>query len=202
MQLAVSAKLFAYWDALRAGRSAPERNDIEPGAIRGILADTFVLDFDKQSGFPFRIAGSRANALFQQELRGFSFLQLWREADRQEVKAALQRVANDAQPHLLSGEAMPPGLEEVKIEAILLPLRHHGSTRSRVLGSFAVAAAPHWLGLVGAGPARLTSLGPLGPSKSSKNDKTPPSPASGFSVANLPARRGHLRFGWRGGKGA
>jgi len=200
MQLAVSAKLYAYWDALRAGRSAPERNDIEPGAIRGILADTFVLDFDKQSGFPFRIAGSRANALFLQELRGLSFLQLWREVDRQEVRAALQRVANDAQPHLLRGEAKPAGLEALEIEATLLPLRHHGSTRSRVLGSFAVAGAPHWLGLVGAGPARLTSLGPLDPSESSKTDKTPPSPES-FSGPNLRPRRGHLLFGWRDGRG-
>src|SRR5271166_3553302 len=130
MQLAISMELYAYWNALRAGRGAPERNDIEPGAIRGILADTFVLDFDKQSGFPFRIAGSRANALFLQELRGLSFLQLWREVDRQEVRAALQRVANDAQPHLLRGEAKPAGLEALEIEATLLPLRHHGSTRS------------------------------------------------------------------------
>ena len=82
MKLAISRELYAYWDALRAGRSAPERNDIEPGAIRGVLADTFVLDFDAQSGFPFRIAGSRANALFGTELRGLSFLELWREADR------------------------------------------------------------------------------------------------------------------------
>ena len=79
MQLAVSRELYAYWDTLRAGRSAPERNDIDPGAIRGILADTFVLDFDPKRGFPFRIAGSRANALFLRELRGFPFLQLWRE---------------------------------------------------------------------------------------------------------------------------
>ena len=87
MRLATSMELYAYWNALRAGRSAPERNDIEPGAIRGILADTFVLDFDKENGFPFRIAGSRANALFLTELRGLSFLLLWREADRQKIKS-------------------------------------------------------------------------------------------------------------------
>ena len=110
MRLAISRELYAYWDALRAGRSAPERNDIEPGAIRGVLADTFVLDFDPQSGFPFRIAGSRANALFGTELRGLSFLELWREGDRQTIKAVLQRVANDAEPTVLRAEARPPGI--------------------------------------------------------------------------------------------
>src|SRR6516225_7253589 len=104
-------ELYGYWSRIRGARSAPERNDVDPGAIRGVLADTFVLDFDAQSGFPFRIAGSRANALFGTELRGLSFLELWREADRQTIRAVLQRVANDAEPTVLRAEARPPGLD-------------------------------------------------------------------------------------------
>src|SRR6202046_1638798 len=77
VKLAATIELYAYWNRLRGARSAPERNDVDPGAIRGVLADTFVLDFDARRGFPFRIAGSRANALFLKELRGFSFLDLW-----------------------------------------------------------------------------------------------------------------------------
>ena len=61
MKLAVTMELHAYWNRLRGARSAPERNDVDPSAIRGVLADTFVLDFDEGRGFPFRIAGSRAN---------------------------------------------------------------------------------------------------------------------------------------------
>ena len=82
VKLAATIELYAYWNRLRGARSAPERNDVDPGAIRGVLADTFVLDFDASCGFPFRIAGSRANALFLKELRGFSFLDLWRGACR------------------------------------------------------------------------------------------------------------------------
>jgi hypothetical protein len=73
VNLAATTELYAYWNQLRGARSAPERNDIDPGAIRSVLADTFVLDFDAQRGFPFRISGSRANALFLREMRGFSF---------------------------------------------------------------------------------------------------------------------------------
>ena len=170
MQLAVSRELYAYWDTLRAGRSAPERNDIDPGAIRGILADTFVLDFDPKRGFPFRIAGSRANALFLRELRGFPFLQLWRESDRGRIEAAVRCAADSAQPQVLEGEASAPGLETLEIETTLLPLRQHGSTHTRVLGSIGADAAPHWLGLVGVGPARLKSIRALDPAKSSGAD--------------------------------
>jgi hypothetical protein len=200
MRLAISMELYAYWNALRAGRNAPERNDIEPGAIRSILADTFVLDFDKENGFPFRIAGSRANALFLSELRGLSFLLIWREADRQKIKTIIQRVANESQPSLLWAEAEPPGLEPLQIETTLLPLRHHGSTHSRVLGCIAADAPPHWLGLIGAGPARLISASPLDSGKPPEADGTPPAAERDFTGPNAQARRGHRLFGWRDGQ--
>ena len=99
-------ELYAYWNRLRARRSAPERNDVDPGAIRGVLADTFVLDFDESQGFPFRIAGSRANAIFLKELRGRAFLDLWRDADRDELESVLHCVADEAQAFLI-GAAGP-----------------------------------------------------------------------------------------------
>ena len=191
MKLAVTLELYAYWSALRGARSAPERNDIDPGAIRSVLADTFVLDFDAQAGFPLRIAGSRANALFLRELRGFSFLRLWRETDRREITSILECVADEAQPFLVGAEALPSGLGSIDIEVALLPLRHHGLTHSRILGSIAVNAAPDWLGLVGAGQMRLTSLRSLDP-KMQPPSAREPTVANDFSVRNTPTRHGHL----------
>src|SRR5580704_11539188 len=95
VQQAVITELYAYWKQLRGAGSAPERNDVDPGAIRGVLADTFVLDFDDRRGFPFRIAGSRANALFLKELRGRSFVELWRDADRKHLSSILDCVADE-----------------------------------------------------------------------------------------------------------
>ena len=191
MKLAVTTELYAYWNRLRGARSAPERNDVDPGAIRGVLADTFVLDFDEGRGFPFRIAGSRANAIFMKELRGLSFLELWRDDERKELNSILHCVADEAQPFLIGAEARPPGLGAVEIEAILLPLRHHGLTHARVLGAFAVHAAPSWIGLVGAGPIALTSLRALDPASrpGSARDGAPP---AGVSLRNPPRRYKHL----------
>jgi hypothetical protein len=191
VKLAATMELYAYWNRLRGARSAPERNDVDPSAIRGVLADTFMLDFDEKRGFPFRIAGSRANAIFLKELRGLSFLDLWRDADRSELDSVLHCVADEAQPFLIGAEARPPGLGAVDIEAILLPLRHHGLTHSRVLGGFAVHAAPAWMGLMGAGPITLTSLRAL----DSSTRWGPPAedvPAAGFSHRDTPKRYKHL----------
>jgi hypothetical protein len=191
MKLAVTMELYSYWNRLRRARGAPERNDVDPGAIRGVLADTFVLEFDDRRGFPFRIAGSRVNALFLKELRGLPFLELWREADRKEMNSVLNRVADEAQPFLIGAEARPAGLGSVEIEAILLPLRHHGLTRSRLLGGFGMSAAPDWTGLVGAGPIALTSLRALDSSLPAGLTHDGAADA-GFLVPQAPKRYKHL----------
>jgi hypothetical protein len=184
-------ELHAYWTQLRGRRSAPERNAIDPGAIRGVLADTFVLDFNSQLGFPFRIAGSRANALFLKELRGLSFLEVWRDADRGELDSVLHCVADEAQAFLIGAEARPPGRAAVEIEVILLPLRHHGLTHSRLLGALAVHAAPAWMGLMGAGPIALSSLRALDSSTRPALLQESAAP-TGFSLRSTPKRYQHL----------
>jgi hypothetical protein len=191
VKLAATIELYAYWNRLRGARSAPERNDVDPGAIRGVLADTFVLDFDARRGFPFRIAGSRANALFLKELRGFSFLELWRGADREEVDSILHCVADEAQAFLIGAEARLPSLEAVDVEIVLMPLRHHGLTNARVLGGLAVHAAPAWMGLSGAGPIALTSLRALDPPTRERLKPEDGAPV-GFSLRDMPRRYKHL----------
>ena len=75
-------ELFDYWNNRRGSRPAPERSEIEPGAIRRVLADTFILGIDPGSGHPFRIAGTRVCAIFGRELKGMAFTDLWRETSR------------------------------------------------------------------------------------------------------------------------
>jgi len=163
MRHAVSNGLYAYWRELSKGGSPPERNAVEPGAIRGVLADTFVLDFDPAGGFPFRISGSNVNAVFLKELRGYAFLHIWREADRARIASILEAAADEETPYVLVAEARPAGLAPVEMEITLLPLRHQGATHARMLGSLAAGAGADWLGLIGAGPAALTAYRALEP---------------------------------------
>src|SRR5581483_10967665 len=89
-------ELFEYWNKQRGRRPAPERNDIEPGAIRRVLADTFVLAFDTAKGHPFRIAGTRVCAAFGRELKGEQFVGLWDEPSRTLVRDLVHIVAHEA----------------------------------------------------------------------------------------------------------
>src|SRR5439155_10518710 len=86
-------ELFYYWNERRGRRPAPERGDIAPGDIRGVLADTFILAFDAPESHPFRIAGTRVCALFGRELKDDAFLDLWSAESRPLVRDLLSVVA-------------------------------------------------------------------------------------------------------------
>ena len=185
MKLAPSQQLFAYWDALRGARGAPERNDVEPGAIRGVLADTFILEFSRKEQFPFRVVGGRTNALFGRELRGAPFLSLWGEEDQNEIARVIESVADGAQPFLIGARGAPDGAAPLDLELLLLPLRHHGATHARLIGCCAPAASAPWLGLL---PVRILKIASLRALDTSNSE--------GLYVRRTPnqgfRRRGHL----------
>src|SRR6187399_3337460 len=89
-------ELFDYWNLRRGRRPAPDRADIEPGAIRRVLADTFILSFDTAKGHPFRIAGTRVCAAFGRELKNEGFLDLWTADGRSLARDLIAVVAHEA----------------------------------------------------------------------------------------------------------
>jgi hypothetical protein len=158
MRQKVSKELFAYWNELKGARAAPDRSDIDPMAIRQILADTFIIEVDQDCVFPMRLSGTRLNALWLREQKGLSFIDLWRKEDRRGVAAALLTVIDGASPIVAGARIHAPGDARLDLELLLLPLRHFGKTHSRVLGALSPTHQPEWLGLQRAGPLELVSL--------------------------------------------
>jgi hypothetical protein len=158
MRTDVSKHLFANWSALKGARAAPNRCDIDPGAIRDILADTFIIEVDAACRFPLRLCGTRLDALWLREQKGRSFVELWRDDDRRNILAALLTVIEGASPVIAGVTAATSGDAPLELELLLLPLRHFGKTHSRVLGSLSAACAPEWLGRRCVDPLKLVSL--------------------------------------------
>ena len=150
--------LFVYWNSLRGDRAAPERGEIDPTAIRNILADTFLLDVDVAQRFPFRLAGTRVNGLFDAEQKGTPFLDLWRPEERRNIAAVLMTVADGACPVVTGAVAAPREHQDCGLEVLFLPLRHFGKTHARILGIITMGRQPAWLGMLPLGPMTLRSL--------------------------------------------
>jgi hypothetical protein len=147
MKHPTSRMLFSYWDSLRGERAAPERGEIEPGDIRHILADTFMLEFNAERQAIFRLGGTRLCALFGRELKGEPLHSLW-PADSQEEMLHLIDIVTDETAGLVVGlVGATNDKATVDLEMILLPLRHQGKTHARVIGTMSPATLPPWMGL-------------------------------------------------------
>jgi hypothetical protein len=152
-----SRELTAYWNERRGTRRAPERGDIDPGAIRQVLGDTFILAVDRAHGHPFRLAGTRVCALFGHELRGESFLHLWSAEDRATLTGLLASCSEEANGVVaqVTGTTRQGWRED--LELLVLPLRHRGETLARLIGVLAPLSVPFWLGTARLETVRLGS---------------------------------------------
>jgi hypothetical protein len=140
-------ELFNYWDERRGARAAPERAEIEPSAIRSVLADTFILSFEPKIGHPFRVAGTRVCALFGRDIKGEAFLDLFSHDARNEMRDLIAILAQEPVGLVASASesrAAPRG--DPALELLLLPLGYHGRTDARMLGALAPSEPAAWLG--------------------------------------------------------
>ena len=135
--------LFDYWNRQRGERSAPARSEIDPGAIRHALGDTFMLSADFIDGIRFRLAGTRVFALFGREIKGEGFNVLWSEASRAQIADLVIAVVNEASCVVAGVNGRTEKGAETELELLLLPLGHDGRTRVRALGTLAPLVRPY-----------------------------------------------------------
>ncbi|WP_430401774.1 PAS domain-containing protein [Hyphomonas sp.] len=63
-------ELINYWKRLRDRSGCVPRDEIDPGALRSMLASISIVQFDESGDGRFRIAGSRLRDIFGMEARG------------------------------------------------------------------------------------------------------------------------------------
>lgn len=163
MKHAASRELYSYWQELRGRRPAPERAEIEPAAIRGILSETFILALDRPTGYPFRLAGTRVCALFDRELKGESFLALWDETSRRTMADLLGILANEWVGTVAGVSAQNALGETVDLELLLLPLSATRPVLQRGIGILAPLRTAATTGTTALGPLMLGSRRHIGP---------------------------------------
>jgi hypothetical protein len=162
MKHPASRRLYAYWDELRGKRPAPERAEIEPGAIRQILSEAFIVALDQTTRHPFRLAGTRVCALFGRELKGESFLTLWDEASQPEIRELFSILADEWVGTVAGVTAANASGEAVELELLLLPLAAPRPNLARTIGVLAPLTIPPWIGLSQIGPLTLGSRRHIG----------------------------------------
>ncbi|MBN8989799.1 MAG: PAS domain-containing protein [Rhizobiales bacterium] len=132
-----SRQFFAYWDAKRGHARAPERSEIEPGAVRELLGDIFVLSCDNETGFPFRVAGTRVSALLGHDVKDMSFAALFAEESRREIEDIVTYVAEEMLAAIAGITATSADGRTAHLELLLLPFNHRAHTPISLTGLLA-----------------------------------------------------------------
>ena len=173
-------ELFRYWNTQRGLGAAPERSDIEPGAIRRALADTFILAYDDAHGHSFRIAGTRLCAAVGRELRGTAFINLWDQESRRNINDLVAAVTRESIGAVAGARGCSADGDVLDFELVLLPLRHQSATDARVLGALAPQDLPYWFGMNPVGKLALGTIRYLGHEDAGEPDAEPePLPSGG-----------------------
>lgn len=137
--------LFQYWNGLRGSRPAPRRTEIEPGDIRQLLADTFILELDVRSEAVFRLAGTRLCATHGRELKGHAFTPIWTDRDQPMMSRLVGNVFRNNSVVVITFSGISRGGRSNHFEMLLLPL-DGGRASGRLLGCAVPVKKPFWLG--------------------------------------------------------
>lgn len=121
MKHPASREFFAYWDEKRGLNAAPDRSELEPGPVRELLGDIFVLSYDPAAGYPFRVAGTRVCALLGHDLKGKEFSALFQPASRIEIEDILEAVTADKLAAVVGVTARTSEGRQIPLELLLLP---------------------------------------------------------------------------------
>lgn len=147
MKNGVTQTLYQYWDDLRALRPAPNRSEIDPGQIRSLLGDTFILEASPSQDVRYRLAGTRLCSAHCRELKGRNFLRGWSEKDREAMESLIAAITEDAAAAVVGISGHTERDQVLAMEMVLLPLNVPGEGRIRILGGCAPMERPYWLGL-------------------------------------------------------
>lgn len=145
------AQTEAYWETVRRGRLVPDRAEIDPRGLSGVLGHAFILERIASGLARIRIAGSHLTDLTGLEVRGMPLSALFEPSARDSLADVLRAVFDD--PAVLRLELESPGgfgQSDLIGDMILLPLRSDLGEISRILGAVVMT------GEIGRTPRRLT----------------------------------------------
>jgi hypothetical protein len=125
-----SQAFFAYWDEKRGSARAPDRSEIEPGALR-------VLGYDPAAGYPFRVAGTRVCALLGCDQKGSSFSALFTPPCRREIEDIIGIVAEEMLAAVAGVSATGEDGSVAHLELLLLPFNNRAHTPLSLTGLLA-----------------------------------------------------------------
>jgi hypothetical protein len=148
-------RLTEYWRAQRGAAAIPRRADIDPMAFHDLLPQVLIIGRTDQGTFPFRLAGGFVSDLHRADLRGRCLLELWRPADRWQLKSSLEMIRSRPEPVIVGADIIVDGAPSIGMEVLIAPLAGPSGEIDRYIGLYQpTAPVARLMGL----PARTLAI--------------------------------------------
>jgi hypothetical protein len=135
MQHRTTETVFSYFNALRAGRAAPLRSEIDPAALKSVLPDLFILEKGRDGIVRFRLAGTRVCVILGREMRDRPFADIWDAAVRHRMRLAADAVIANRSALEIALTAVDDDDNTLQLEMLMLPLFSAADQCDRIFGS-------------------------------------------------------------------
>ncbi len=134
---AVVSQITAYWEALRSGRDAPYRSEVDPRGIQSALKNAFILERMAPGLAKIRVSCRQLTELMGMDMRGMPITSMITPDSRESFRRTIEDVfTGPAVGELrLRGDKgfLKPGPEA---HMLLLPLKDEAGDVTRILGAF------------------------------------------------------------------
>ena len=116
-------KLFDYWRSKREGRPMPARGDVDPLEIGWALSRIYLMDYDPEEGFTYRLAGTEVAKVFERtNLKGLNLRDVVKPGRQSLIEGAWMKVVEGPSVVCMTGMVYY-GAERTSVgERLLLPL--------------------------------------------------------------------------------
>ena len=139
--------MFAVWDAIRQGRSAPCRNELDLRSIKKLLPHVALIErHPLKPEFSFRLAGTGLRKIFCKELTGSDFLGLWPQIERSTISQRASDVVVRHRPCSIRFKGFTSDGRTETLELLMLPLLPTQRNATHILATLAPVTEPYWHG--------------------------------------------------------
>jgi hypothetical protein len=133
-----SRALFRFWEAARAERSAPRRDEIDLTRLRPVIANLAIIErAPGRLAYRWRLAGTGICEIYRQEITGRSVLEGWNDFERDVISRFLEGVTTRLQPCVMRFRLHTDRGQLVGTEFIGLPILAHSGAVHVFGGLFA-----------------------------------------------------------------
>jgi hypothetical protein len=142
MKHPATRELYDYWDKQRGHAPAPERAAMEPGPVRHLIGDMFVVGCEEAARFPLRLCGTRICAMVGRDVKGEDFLELFARASRRQVEDFMGFAAEETLATIAGVTAFTEHRSAVNLELLLLPFAPSVLAPPSITGSLVALGVP------------------------------------------------------------